>query len=151
MVMEGGRGGGTHVLIDTGEDEQHITASPFPMSSSGMRVLGVTTTLSVSAMEGAAPDRILAGISKIQLEDLTSLDYVQAAGYHEVEANCSSGGASTATAAAPASGLASSAGTAAAPPKDKVRCASWHLADSLLMVLSPSRGVLPEWQGVRAC
>lgn len=43
----------------------------------GMRVLGVTTTLSEAAMTAVAPDCILPHISRISVGDLTSLPYTQ--------------------------------------------------------------------------
>ena len=41
----------------------------------GMRVLGVTTSLSSAAMEAARPDQILPAVGSIKVGDLTSLRY----------------------------------------------------------------------------
>jgi hypothetical protein len=46
-------------------------------TDAGMRVIGVTTTLSDATMAGAGPDRILPRIGSISVEDLTSLRYEQ--------------------------------------------------------------------------
>jgi hypothetical protein len=57
-------------------DANRLVAFPLPESYAGMRVIGLTTTLTVEEMEKEAPDAVYPVIGSVSLAEILATKYI---------------------------------------------------------------------------